>query len=73
MPAISKLSVETIAAIEKYGERITYPVAAELIGVSERTLKRETKRGNLPCYRIGSARCLRVKTADVMALVERVA
>jgi len=60
-------------AIAKYGERISYPVAAEISGASIRTLKRLSQSGHLPCYRIGPARVLRVKTADVLALIERVA
>ena len=47
--------------------------AAELTGASVRTLKRETQNGRLPCYRVGSARVLRLKTADGYALIERVA
>lgn len=65
--------VELDALIDKYGRSITYPQAAEITGASVRTLKRETQAGNLPCYRIGSARVLRLKTADVYALIERVA
>lgn len=61
------------AALQKHGKFVGYPQAAELLGCSVRTLKRLTADGQLPCYRIGRTRTLRVKTADVLALVERVA
>lgn len=59
--------------LDEHGPFIGYPAAAKITGASVRTLKRETKAGKLPCYRVGSARVLRLKTADVLALVERVA
>lgn len=52
---------------------IGYPEASKLTTLSVRSLKRESDAGRLPCYRIGRARVLRVRTADVLALVERVA
>lgn len=52
---------------------IGYSVASKLTTLSVRSLKRETEAGRLPCYRLGRARVLRVRTADVLALVERVA
>lgn len=64
---------ELAAAIAEHGRFITYPTAAELTTASVRTLKRETAAGNLPCYRIGRARALRVKTEDALKLVQRVA
>lgn len=67
------MNPELAALIDEYGRLITYPQAAELTGASVRTLKRETQSGRLPCYRVGSARVLRLKTADVYALIERVA
>lgn len=59
--------------VEHHPTFLSYPQAAELTSASVRTLKRETEAGRLPCYRIGRTRTLRVKTADVLALVERVA
>lgn len=70
---MSTKNPELDAMIEKYGENITYPIAAKITSASVRTLKRETAAGRLPCYQIGRARALRVKTADVLALVQRVA
>ena len=67
------MNPELAALIDEYGRLITYPQAAELTGASVRTLKRETQNGRLPCYRVGSARVLRLKTADGYALIERVA
>ena len=59
--------------IAEYGEMISYPTAAEITTVSVRTLKRLTANGDLPCYRIGRSKALRVKTADVYGLIQRVA
>jgi len=59
--------------IAKYGRFVSYPVAAEITTTSVRTLKRLTAAGELPCYQVGRARVLRLKTADVAALVRRVA
>lgn len=59
--------------IAEYGRYVTYPQAAEITTASVRTLKRMTQRGELPCYRIGRTRTLRVKTRDVFKLIERVA
>lgn len=52
---------------------IGYAEASKLTTLSVRSLKRESDAGRLPCYRIGRARVLRVRTADVLGLVERVA
>lgn len=49
------------------------PQAAKLIGYSVRSLDRDIEAGRLALYRIGRGRVLRVRTADVLALVERVA
>lgn len=68
------LNVETQALIAEYGKWVTYPTGAEITSVSVRTLKRLTAAGQLPCYRIGrSGRTLRLKTADLARLIERVA
>lgn len=59
--------------VGNYGRFVSYPQAAEITSLSVRSLKRETAAGNLPCYRLGSARVFRVKTEDVAALIQRVA
>lgn len=64
---------EVQALIEEHGRFITYPTAAEITTLSVRSLKRETAAGNLPMYQIGRGRSYRLKTADVAALIERVA
>ncbi len=53
----------------EYGRFVTYPQAAEIPTASVRTLRRLTDVGDLPAYRIGRARVLRLKTADVAALI----
>jgi len=65
---------EAQALVAQYGTYCTYLDASEITTVSIRTLKRETAAGRLPCYRIGHcSRTLRLKTADVVALIRRVA
>ncbi|MDR1513854.1 MAG: helix-turn-helix domain-containing protein [Propionibacteriaceae bacterium] len=51
---------------------IGIPAAAQMSGVSVRTLRRLIARGELPCFRAGSARVLKVRPRDVAALFERV-
>jgi excisionase family DNA binding protein len=50
---------------------ISYPKAAALVSTSMRTLRRLSAEGRLPCYRVGPKRVLRIKTRDVVALIER--
>lgn len=64
---------ELAAAIAEFGRYVTYPRAAQITTASVRTLKRLTASGDLPAYRIGRARVLRLKTEDVLGLIERVA
>ena len=59
--------------IGSYGRFVSYPQAAEITSLSVRSLKRETAAGNLPRYRLGSARVYRLKVEDVAALIQRVA
>ncbi|HMQ77821.1 MAG TPA: helix-turn-helix domain-containing protein [Flavobacteriales bacterium] len=60
-------------AVQLHGRFITYPTAALLLSTSARTLKRLTARGELPCYRIGRTGAMRVKTEDVLNLIQQVA
>lgn len=64
---------ELAALIAEYGRFVSYPKAADITTASVRTLKRLTAAGDLPAYQIGRARVLRLKTADVAALIQRVA
>lgn len=59
--------------VDTYGMWVSYATAAKITSVSTRTLRRLTERGELPCYAPGSTRTLRLRTADVAALMERVA
>ena len=52
---------------------LSCPQAAKLIGVSAKTLHREIAAGRLPAYGIKGRRTVRVKAADVLNLLERVA
>lgn len=72
--AVSAFTDQELAhALETYGMFVGYPEAAELTGVSVRTLKRLTARGELPMYSVGRTRTYRLRTADVVALVRQVA
>lgn len=73
VPKTNTASPELESILDAYPHLVSYPTAAKITGASVRTLKRETAAGRLPCYRVGSARVLRLRTADVLALVERVA
>ncbi|MGD8214040.1 helix-turn-helix domain-containing protein [Aestuariimicrobium sp. Y1814] len=57
----------------EFGRYLTYPQAAQVTTASVRTLKRLTQAGELPCYQIGRTRTLRLRTADVAALIRQVA
>ena len=67
------MSEDLADIIAKYGRFVSHPQAAEITTASLRTLRRATAAGDLPAYRIGRARVLRLKTEDVVALIERVA
>lgn len=69
--AYTEQELEDLLAL--HGRFVGYPVAAELTGASIRTLKRLTKNGELPMYTVGRTRTYRLKTADVVALMRRVA
>lgn len=68
-----RMTAEALELLEEYGRYVSYPTAAKITTASERTLKRLTALGQLPCYKIGRARVLRLKTVDVAALIQRVA
>jgi len=71
---LAKASNPELASLAtEFGQFVTYTQAAGITTASVRTLKRLTSAGDLPCYRIGRARALRLRTADVVALIERVA
>lgn len=59
--------------IAEYGEYVNPSVGAKLLGVSRRTLLRNCERGDLPLYRVGSARAYRIKIVDLGRLLVRVA
>lgn len=74
MPKNKKTDPELLSDLEsRYGRFIGIPDAAAEVGTSVRSLKRDIADGVVPLYRIGTRRVLRLKTADVAALVERVA
>lgn len=46
--------------------------AAEILAVSTDTVRRLVARGELPSYRVGSSRLIRVLRSDVLALLKPV-
>jgi excisionase family DNA binding protein len=46
----------------------TPQAAAELLGITERTLRRMIASGDLPAYRLGP-RLVRIKDSDLMAML----
>lgn len=52
---------------------LSYAEAARLTGISDRTLRRMTARGDLPCYAPKGTKTLRVKTVELAATIQRVA
>lgn len=68
--AADKAHAAFVAELEaEFGRYVTYPTASKITTASVRTLKRATDKGELPAFRIGSARVLRLRTADVAALI----
>lgn len=57
----------------KYGKLMTRQDAATELAFSVRTINRMIADGRLHAYQIGRLRSLRLRTADVAALVEQVA
>lgn len=53
---------------DTYPAMVNYAQAAEIVGVSERTLKR-MPADELPVYRVGSARAYRLRLDDVLNLL----
>lgn len=49
---------------------VALAVAAEMLGVSSKTVRRRVADGQLRAYRVGKGRALRVTVADVEALLE---
>ena len=71
--ARTKYQPVDVAALEaEYGRLVSYPIAANISGVSVRTLKRFAATGELPVYRVGSARVYRIKVTDLAGLFEPV-
>jgi excisionase family DNA binding protein len=56
-----------------YGRFMTRADAARELAFSVRTINRMINDGELHAYQVGSRRSLRLRTADVAALVSRVA
>lgn len=63
----------TAELTEQYGRFMSYQAAGKECGCHPKTLHRLTAAGQLPCYTVGRSRTMRVRTADVAALMTRVA
>lgn len=58
---------------DRYGRFMTRTDAARELAFSVRTINRLIADGELHAYQVGSRRSLRLRTADVAAIVSRVA
>ncbi|MGO3152093.1 MAG: helix-turn-helix domain-containing protein [Galactobacter sp.] len=54
------------------GPQMTVLDVAELIGCEHKTVRRLIDRGELPAYRFGTSRVLRIDPADVQRLMTEV-
>lgn len=61
----------TRIAPELVNQKVTRRVAADYLGVSERTIDRYIETGRLPAYRLG-VRSIRIRIADLDALEARI-
>ncbi|MDU5025244.1 MAG: hypothetical protein E6261_03995 [Cutibacterium avidum] len=59
--------------LKTYGPAITRIQAGKITGTSERTIGRLIDAGQLKLYKVGCARALRLKTTDVLDVLEQVA
>lgn len=73
MASKTTIDPELQALLDEHGTYVKYSVAAKICGCSAKTLQRLTRDGQLPLYTIGRSRTHRVRTADVAALIRRVA
>lgn len=58
---------------DEFGRFMSVPDVAKVTATSESTVRRWVAAGALELYKWGPTRTLRVRTADVAALVQRVA
>ena len=61
---------ERAEIIKTYGPAITRIQAGKITGTSERTIGRLIDAGQLKLYRVGCARALRLKTTDVLDIMQ---
>lgn len=59
--------------LDRYGRFVSKSQASEIISCSERTIGRQIEQKLLNLYTVGRSRTLRLKTVEVLALMERVA
>lgn len=64
---------ERAEILNTYGPSITKAQAGVITGTSERTIGRLVDAGQLKLYKVGCARALRLKTTDVLDVLEQVA
>lgn len=57
---------------EKNVVAVSVNEAAEILGTSADTVRRLVAKGELPSYRVGSSRIVRVLRSDVLALLKPV-
>lgn len=62
-------AAELEAALAEHGPTVSVPVAAEIIGVSTRTIRRAIENGELRQFKFGRSRTYRVRTEDLFNLL----
>lgn len=67
------MSRNQVAESRKKDGFVSYAQAAELTGVSVRTLKRRTQLGELPLYRLRGGNKGYLKKADLLGMFKQVA
>lgn len=58
---------------DEFGRFMSVPAVAEVTATSESTVRRWVAAGALKLYKMGPTRTLRIRTADVAALIQQVA
>lgn len=64
---------EREAILKEHGRLVSFPRAAAIAGVCDKTLHRMANRGELHVYKVGTSHSVRLRTLDILDLVERVA
>jgi excisionase family DNA binding protein len=64
--------IDSLPAADDPARFVSMAAAADFLGCSVDTIRRRIADGTLPAYRVGTTSTIRVRLADVLALVERI-